>query len=331
MGEVEAHHQVEGIGSSGAHEIGYLLVDHVLAGELLQGVRGYLADAADLAMAVGVGLAVLNHLASGHVRPFADRHHGVVAGVVPLVLHHQFGEPLRVEGHFGNEGAIDTGHVGADEAGLAAVAAEELDDGDALVRAGAGAELVNELDAPGDGGAESYAVVGAVHVVVHRFGDAHDGKAFAVQTVAVAEGVVAADGDEHVDLQVLKVLQDVGRKIAGACVFRFRLGVLPVAEEIGHRLCLHLAWIGPARVKKGAAGAIDGAHRMLVKGPHIPGEAFRVVAVELQKSSPAPPYTDDFMAFLRGSVHDGLDARVQSGNIASTCQNSNFHLRRSFL
>jgi hypothetical protein len=37
------------------------------------------------------------------------------------------------------------------------------------------------------------------------------------------------------------------------------------------------------------------------------------------------------MPFLHGPVHDGLDARVQSGNIASTCQDSNLHLRRSFL
>ena len=123
--------------------------------ELLQGVRGYLADAADLAMTVGIGLAVFDHLASGHVRPFTDRHHGVVARVVPLVLHYQLGEPLRIEGHFGDEGAIDAGDVGADEAGLAAVAAEELDNGDALVGAGAGAELMDELDASGDGGAEA--------------------------------------------------------------------------------------------------------------------------------------------------------------------------------
>jgi hypothetical protein len=82
------------------------LVDDVLAGQFLERLAGQLADAAQLLVAVGVSLAVLHHLAAQEVCAFADRDHRIVAGVALLVLQHQAGQFLYVEGHFGDQGAI---------------------------------------------------------------------------------------------------------------------------------------------------------------------------------------------------------------------------------
>ena len=162
------------------------------------------------------------------MRPFRDRHHRVVRRVAPLVGHQEAGEPFDVEGHLGDHRPIGAREVGGDERRLPAVAAEQLDDRDALVRARRGAQGVDELDAPRDRGREPDAVVRAVDVVVHRLRDGDDRDALVVQSQAVRQRVVTADRDQRVESEVLdhaeRVLGEVVRPVA------FRLA----GEEGGH-------------------------------------------------------------------------------------------------
>src|SRR5690606_4836141 len=104
VGIVDADHEIERVGRTGAHEVGDLLIDDVLAGQLLERLAGELADAAQLLVAIRVGLAVLDDLAAQEVRAFADGDHGVIARVGLLVLDDQLCQLLDVEGHLGDEG-----------------------------------------------------------------------------------------------------------------------------------------------------------------------------------------------------------------------------------
>ena len=81
------------------------------------------------------------------------------------------------------------------------------------MRARGRAQAVRELDRARHAGAEADAVVRPVDIVVHRFRYGDDIHAFVVQSLAVAERVVAADGDQHVDPDVLQVLQYVPRDV----------------------------------------------------------------------------------------------------------------------
>ena len=152
-----------------------------------------------------------DELAARRGRALGDRHHRVARRVRALVGHEELGEPVDVEWDLRDDGPVDAGKVGGDEACLAAVPAEELDDRDALVAPGARAEVVDELDAAGDGRREADAVVGAVDVVVHRLRDRDDRHTLVVEAERVRERVVPADRSntvvtEPVDHNVLPTI-----------------------------------------------------------------------------------------------------------------------------
>ena len=62
---------------------------------------------------------------------------------------------------------------------------------------------MNKVNAAGYGGRKANAVVGAIHVVVHCFGDGDNGKVLSVQPVTIAQGVITPNGNEHVNLELL--------------------------------------------------------------------------------------------------------------------------------
>src|ERR1041384_6616738 len=66
-----------------------------------------------------------------------------------------------------------------------------------------------ELHTASDGGAEADAVIGAEDVVIHGLRDRDDFDPFAMQSLSIAECVVAADGYEYFDAEILKVLKHV--------------------------------------------------------------------------------------------------------------------------
>ena len=46
---------------------------------------------------------------------------------------------------------------------------------------------------------------------------------------------------------------------------------------------------------------------------------------QVEQTTPAAADAHDFMAFVDGAIHHGLDARVQARYVATACQNTNFH------
>ena len=196
----------------------------------LDRLAGDLADATELAVAVGILLAVFDHLPADHTgalemrRPWRS-----CSGCAAVLRAAAVASLLDVERHLADQRPVDIGQVGRDQRRLAAVAAEQLDHRDSLVAAGRRAQRVNKLDAARDGGGEADAVVGAEDIVVHRLGDSDHAQALAVQPHRERERVVAADRHQRVDAQVLQHSQDVRRAVD-------RFAALPRRCEAGQEL-----------------------------------------------------------------------------------------------
>ena len=101
-------------------------------------------------------------------------------------------------------------------------------------------------DGAGHASTEADAVVGARNVVVHGLRNGDNFHAFLIKAHAVAQRVVAANGDEVVNAQPVKVLQDFGSQIV---LLRVDTSTAGAREP---RL-LYLAGIGARGVQKRAA------------------------------------------------------------------------------
>ena len=99
------------------------------------------------------------------------------------------------------DAAADGGDVGGVQRGVSGVAAEYAEQSDALVRADRGALPLDGVHGAGDGGGEADAVFGVPHVIVHRLGDGDDVEALAVEFGGIAERVVAANGDQVIQVE----------------------------------------------------------------------------------------------------------------------------------
>ena len=189
----------------------------------------------------------------------------------------------------------------------------------------AGPQLVDKLNATGNGGAKTDAIIGAVDIIVHRLGNGDDGKALAMETLAVAQGIVTADGNQRVNAQVLQVLENVGREITGTRVLRFRLGVLWIFKKLRYIVGPHPTGIGPARMEEGAAGTVNGPHPLRVQGHHILVKTIRVVSVELQEPPPAAADTKHLVPLTAGAIDNFLYRRVEAGNVPASGQDTDLH------
>ena len=192
-------------------------------------------------------------------------------------------------GHFGDEDVVggdgDPGEAG-DPAG---VAAHGLDDHDAAVALGGGPEAVDGLGHDVDRGVEAEGEVGDHQVVVDGLGDADDRHAeLFVEAVGDAEGVVAADGDEGVEAEVLEVLADGGQVGVG------------VLEGVG------------------AGGAEDRA----APGDDAVGLGRRRAGRSCSWTSPRQPsrMPTQRAAGVADPLDDGPDHRVEAGAVAAAGQ-----------
>ncbi len=102
------------------------------------------------------------------------------------VIHQQLGQPVDIEFVFGDHTAMGGACHGREHGGKAGISSKDLQDHQALVRAGYGAQAVGQLDRAGHTGAETDAVIGARNVVIHRLRDGNDLHAFLVHADAIA-------------------------------------------------------------------------------------------------------------------------------------------------
>ena len=183
------------------------------------------------------------------------------------------------------------------------------------MRAGRGSQAVGHLDDAGHAGAEADAVVGAGNVVVHGLRDGDHFYAFLKQAHAVAQRVIAADGNQVIDSQPVQVLQHLGSQIISVVA----VGLLQVRRNIAPA---HSAGIGSRGVKKcaaGAAGAIDQFFReMLV----VVAVVVVFVADHVDQACPSAPQPNDFVALAQRPDGDRADRRIQSRHVAASGQNS---------
>ena len=152
-----------------------------MPGVLLDQFAEGISDSPKFAVAVRVLQTPQNHLSADHLSALGHGHHGVATGVGAPVVGDQPGDFLAVERDLRDQHAVGRGQVAGHQRRLAAVPSEQLNDRDALVRSGDGAQAVDEFDAARDRCGESDAVVRPVDVVIHRLRDGDNGHALVVE------------------------------------------------------------------------------------------------------------------------------------------------------
>jgi hypothetical protein len=189
-------------------------------GAIFDFFRDQIADTAQFFVAVRVGgLPFKNHFATFEHGSFGNQRHGIVAGVFAAVGDQQFGELVNVEFVLGNDAAVCGSGERGQHGGVAGVTAENFENQKAFVGAGRSANAVGQLNGAGNAGAESDAVIGTGDVVVHGLGNGHHVDAFLVQTHAVAERVIAADGDHVVHAKPFEIFEDFGSEIVFSAAY----------------------------------------------------------------------------------------------------------------
>ena len=168
---------------------------------------------------------------------------------------------------------------------------------------------MRELDRARDARAEADAVIGAIHVVVHRLRNGDDVHAFIVQSLAVAERVVAADWNQDVDADVLEILQHILRDVVDRLV---------VAGEMPwHSRARQMARPGSRRVQKSAAGAAGAIHDRFRQLLHAFGVVGAVASIVIDEPRPSAPDANDAIAFAQRADRDRPDCGIETGDVAA--------------
>src|SRR5690606_23721402 len=173
------------------------------------------------------------------------------------------------------------------------VTAHHLHDQDPHVGLGGGVQPVDGLGGDVDGGVEAEGVVGGGQVGVDGLGDAHAGGAVLLgEERGRSEGVLAADGDEGVDLPPPQ-------------------GVLDAADAV-----LLVQRVGAGGAEDGAAAGQDAADGRYAEGD----------GAVLQRAPPAVPEAGEGVAVLLDALaDDGPDDGVEAGAVAAPGQYSDAH------
>ena len=175
----------------------------------------------------------------------------------------------------------------------ARVAPHHLADDDAVVRFGGGVQAVDGLGRDADCGVEAEAGVGAAQIVVDGLRNADNLHALFDQRIRHALRVVAADGDERVEIVGL----DGGEALVDAA--------------------FHLARIGARGAQDGAAEVQDAGDRIGVQRPGL----------VLHHAAPAFEEADELILIVENSfAYHGADHRIQSRAVTAACQYSNSHV-----
>ena len=317
------HDRVGGIGIAAAHQVAETLVDSVdllptielgRAGRQL--LRYQVADAAQLLVAIGVGgFALEDHLAAREHRAFRNQQDGVLRRVAVPVRRQQFRQQLHVELDLGDDAAVGRAGHGRQHGREPGIAAEDLQHQEALVRAGRRAQRVGQRDGARDAGAEADAVVGARHVVVHGFGNAHHLEALFGQMHAVAQRVVAADGDQVIDAQPLQVLEHLrGHVVDFVGVFLFQVR--------RHFRCFHRAGAGARGVQERAARAPGPVDDLFAQVDVILVVVVIFLSHRFGDALPAAAQANDLVALAQRANRYRTDCRVESGHIAASGQDA---------
>jgi hypothetical protein len=135
------------------------------------------------------------------------------------------------------------------------------------------------------------------------------------QVDAIAQRVVAADGDHVVDAQPLQVGQHLRRQVVDL------VGIL-VAQVQRHILGLDMAGAGAGRVQEGAAGAPGAVHHVLSQHLKILFVVVIFFAHDLDGALPAAADTDHLIALAQRADGDRANGGIQAGHVAASGQDA---------
>ena len=218
--------------------------------------------------------------------------------------HDLLAHPVDVVGDLGNQDDVRAPrHTGVqrDESRLAT---HHFHHHDAVMALGRGVQLVDRLERGVDGRVEAERGDGAADVVVDRLRNADDLHALGAELVGDVERSVAADGDDRVDPENPRVLdQFIGAVDIHMAAIRLLSGI----EE-------RVAPVGGAKDRP--AEMRDAAHRIL-------GERHDLVFAE--QSGEAALDAKDIPAAVDGREHGGTNDRVETRSVAATGGKGNAH------
>src|SRR5262245_38319046 len=84
-------------------------------------------------------------------------------------------------------------------------------------------------------------------------------------------------------------------------------------------------------MQNGPATPVDGARVLAVEGDYVVTSALRIGGVEMRERIPAAAEAHDLDIVLAASIGNGLDHRVEAGNVAATRQYTDVFLRHDRL
>src|SRR6202030_2188516 len=181
---------------------------------------------------------------------FRDNHKCVAARIIAFILD----QAIEVKLHCGYHAAARS-HISRVQRGEASIAPEDAKDADALVRTERGALARDRFLGSADGSRKADAVFGSLNVIIHRLGNANNAHAFGIEPLCEAERVIAAYGDEAIEVEVLDILEHERREVVDLVGNAQRFELFR-REILRQTRAAHLRRIGTRGMQDGTAGAI---------------------------------------------------------------------------
>ena len=197
----------------------------------------------------------------------------------------------------------------------ARVPAENFQHHEPFVRTGRSAQRIGHLNRTRDARAETDAVVGPRHVVVHRFRNGHHAHAFLMQAHTIAQRVVAADWNHILDTQPRQILQHFGRQIV-------LFGVVFSLQVIRYAALADTRGIRSRRMQERPAGAARAVHNVFGEPLKIIRIVVLLVTHHVHQPRPATADADHLVTFPKCTKGDRANGRIQSRHVAAPRQDS---------
>jgi len=147
-----------------------------------------------------------------------------------------------------------------------------------------------------------------------------------MQPRRVGKGVVAADGDQGIDLASVKDRKDVVSQIDGFCLG----GPSPAIKKYRKVIGRHARRIGSRGMQDGPPGAVDTANVFRGQCRSNACRPGQILRIGIDQTGPAAPKSGYTPSPRMRFVDNGLDGGIQSGHIAPAGQDSQMHFSLRF-
>ncbi len=126
-------------------------------------------------------------------------------------------------------------------------------------------------------------------------------------------------GDQRVDPERLDDAQHVLGEVERPVPVRL------AREELGHLVGADVSRVRPRRVEHRPARPVDRADIGQLESADVAREGRLVVGIALEQACPPAPHAQDLVARVLDPRHEGLDARVQAGDVPAPGEHCEAH------